>query len=92
MSETKPVLLDEAVENLARAALANPEQFEGETRELADAICVVRDRFARLIVVARELDAYAGHVPDVWPAIGSVQVPVRMLASLRRALEGLELR
>ncbi len=85
-------LLDEAVENLARAALSAPDVFDADHRTLADAICGVRDRTSVLLSVVREIDVYAGAAADVTPAVGVVAVPLRHLASLRRALEDLGLR
>ena len=36
--------------------------------------------------VVRELDSYAGPAADVRPAVGSVAVPLRLLAELRVAV------
>jgi len=43
-----------------------------------------------LETVAREIDRYFGAAGDMDPAIGTVSIPIRMGAALRRALKELE--
>lgn len=41
---------------------------------------------AAVEAIVRELDSYAGPAAEVRPAVGSVAVPLRLLAELRAAL------
>lgn len=41
---------------------------------------------AEVEAVVRKLDTYAGPAAEVRPAVGSVAVPLRLLAELREAL------
>jgi hypothetical protein len=43
-----------------------------------------------LETVAREIDRYFGAAGDMEPAIGTVSIPIRMGAALRRALKEME--